>query len=118
MADATETITAAVSDRICNHMNKDHGDAVLLYAQYFGALSTAEAATLLKIDGEGMDLQVTIADGIQPLRIPFPRPLADAKDAHVVLVEMMKTAQGVGDQGVGDQGAENQGTENQGVGEA
>ena len=94
MADATETITAAVSDRICKHMNKDHGDAVLLYAQYFGALSTAEAATLLKIDGEGMDLEVTIADEVQPLRIPFPRPLADSKDAHVVLVDMMKTAQG------------------------
>ena len=103
MAEATEIITAAVSDRICNHMNKDHGDAVLLYAQYFGALPTAAAATLLKIDGEGMDLQVTIADGVQPLRIAFPRPLADSKDAHVVLVEMMKTAQGSVNPGGDDQ---------------
>jgi putative heme iron utilization protein len=95
MADATETITSAVSDRICNHMNKDHADAVLLYAQHFGALSTAEAATLLKIDAEGMDLQVTIENSLEKLRIPFPRPLADAKEAHVVLVEMMKAAQGV-----------------------
>ncbi|MEY2977224.1 MAG: DUF2470 domain-containing protein [Prochlorotrichaceae cyanobacterium] len=95
MADATETITSAVSNRICNHMNKDHADAVLLYARHFGELSTAEAATLRSIDAEGMDLEVTIADNLENLRIPFPRPLGDAKEAHVVLVEMMKTAQGV-----------------------
>ncbi|MFZ4665660.1 MAG: DUF2470 domain-containing protein [Prochlorotrichaceae cyanobacterium] len=93
MTETPEMITAAVSDRICKHMNKDHGDAVLLYAQYFGSLPQAEAATLLQIDPAGMDLTVTIASREESMRILFPRPLVEAKDAHGVLVEMMKEAQ-------------------------
>jgi putative heme iron utilization protein len=101
MADTSELITPAISDRICKHMNKDHGDAVLLYAQHFGAMTPAAAATMLQIDTEGMDLAVTLPEHTdpQPLRIPFPRPLADAKAAHIVLVEMMKEAQGKEAQG-------------------
>ena len=102
MADTPEMITPAVSDRICKHMNKDHADAVLLYAQYFGSVLEAETATLIQIDDTGMDLTVTIASSVsasepreQSVRVPFARPLADAKDAHVVLVEMMKEAQGL-----------------------
>lgn len=36
-----DTLFANVSARICNHMNEDHGDAVVLYAQAFGGLTTA-----------------------------------------------------------------------------
>lgn len=92
-----EIISSAVSDRICNHMNKDHQDAVLLYAQYFGGLATATAAQLLTVDHLGMDLLVQLPEAPETtLRIPFQEPLADSKAAHVVLVEMMKEAQGNG----------------------
>jgi putative heme iron utilization protein len=40
-----------------------------------------------------MDLTVTIASREESMRILFPRPLVEAKDAHGVLVEMMKEAQ-------------------------
>ena len=39
-----------VSDRICKHMNQDHADAVVQYAQAFGGMPEATAATLLAID--------------------------------------------------------------------
>lgn len=90
----SEIITPAVSDRICKHMNKDHGDAVLLYAQFFGKRDDAEQAQMLALDETGMDLEITVATTTEPLRIPFPKTLTDAKEAHTVLVDMMKEAQG------------------------
>ena len=86
----SEAITAPVSDRICKHMNKDHGDAVLLYAQKFGDTPAATAATMKAIDATGMDLEATVADEPVPVRVVFERTLTDAKDAHQVLVEMLK----------------------------
>lgn len=85
-----EAITPAVSDRICKHMNNDHGDAVLLYAQKFGNATTATAATMKAIDTTGMDLDATVDGQNATVRVSFERPLADAKDAHHVLVEMLK----------------------------
>ena len=87
MADA---ITPAVSDRICKHMNDDHADAVLLYAQKFGNATDATSAIMKAIDTNGMDLDATVNDQNTPVRVSFERPLADAKDAHHMLVEMLK----------------------------
>ena len=90
----SEIITSAVSDRICNHMNKDHAEAVLTYAQYFGKRNDANAAEMLALDEAGMDLSITVNEQSEKLRIPFPQTLANAKDAHTVLVDMMKEAKG------------------------
>ena len=87
MADA---ITPAVSDRICKHMNDDHADAVLLYAQKFGNATAATDAIMAAIDTTGMDLNATVNGQNTPIRVSFDRPLADAKDAHHKLVEMLK----------------------------
>ncbi|MBT9315684.1 DUF2470 domain-containing protein [Leptothoe spongobia] len=87
MADA---ITATVSDRICKHMNDDHADAVLIYAQKFGNTTEATGATMKAIDTTGMDLDATVNGQSTLVRISFERPLVDAKDAHHVLVEMLK----------------------------
>jgi putative heme iron utilization protein len=92
----SEPITAAVSDRICKHMNQDHADAVLMYARVYGKAITATAATMDAIDSEGMNLNAEVEDATVPLRIIFDRPLADAKDAHLVLVEMLKQPQADG----------------------
>ncbi len=86
----SEAITSPVSDRICKHMNDDHADAVLLYAQKFGDATTATAAIMKAIDATGMDLDATIDGQSTPVRVSFERPLTDAKDAHHVLVEMLK----------------------------
>jgi putative heme iron utilization protein len=83
-----------VSDRICKHMNKDHGDAVALYAQVYGQIPEATGAQLLKIDAAGMDLQVQVGEASQALRIAFDHTLVDAKDAHVTLVEMVNQVRG------------------------
>jgi putative heme iron utilization protein len=86
----SEAITAAVSDRICKHMNKDHADAVLTYAKVYGQQTSATAATMDAIDPEGMDLTAQVDGATVPVRVAFDHPLADAKEAHHVLVDMLK----------------------------
>jgi len=88
-----DPLTAQVSDRICQHMNEDHSDAVLLYAQTYGDTPQAEAATLESIDQDGMNLLATVADQSVPLRIPFDHALQDSEDAHHTLIAMLKQVQ-------------------------
>lgn len=87
-----EPITVAVSDRICRHMNKDHGDAVLFYATVYGNQPAATTAAMTAIDPEGMTLEVTVAGQTTSLRVPFDHRLTGAEDAHQTLVAMLRTA--------------------------
>jgi putative heme iron utilization protein len=73
-------------------MNEDHADAVLLYAQVYGNTATAISAAMLKIDAQGMDLLARNETSEIPVRVTFDHELQDAKEAHHVLVEMMKQA--------------------------
>lgn len=88
----SEPITPAISDRICKHMNEDHPEALVLYAKVFGDFPLAEAAQMVAIDPEGMNLSVRIDGEILPVRIEFERTLQDAEDAHHTLIEMVKQA--------------------------
>ena len=90
----SDSITAAVSDRICKHMNDDHADAVLTYVQFFGSTQAATAAKMDSIDPEGMNLTAEVEGASVPVRVTFNHPLADAKEAHHVLVDMLKQARG------------------------
>ena len=81
-----------VSSRICKHMNEDHANAVLLYAQHFGRVANATKAEMLKIDSVGMDLTVQVSEETLPLRIEFDHNLVDSEDAHHTLIAMVKQA--------------------------
>ncbi len=87
-----EVFSKKVSDRICKHMNDDHEDAVVLYATAYGKVDNVSAATMDAIDAEGMDLTAQVDGQAQSVRVPFAKPLADAKEAHDVLVDMLKSA--------------------------
>jgi len=85
---------AEVSDRICKHMNKDHADSVVFYATEYGGVTDVTTAEMISIDSQGMDLTISVDGTTQPLRIAFDHELADAKEAHHVLVEMLKPTKG------------------------
>ena len=91
MSDKSEVITPQVSDRICRHMNKDHAEAVLTYAQRYGQQTEATAATLTAIDHTGMDLHAQVNGETLPVRVAFDHELKDAADAHHTLVAMLKS---------------------------
>ncbi|MGK7932884.1 MAG: DUF2470 domain-containing protein [Microcystaceae cyanobacterium] len=88
----TDSITPEISDRICQHMNEDHADAVLLYAQVFGNAENVTQAQMLSIDSLGMDLNVKSGTNDPTLRVTFDHPLKDAEDAHHTLITMVKQA--------------------------
>lgn len=90
----SELINPAVSDRICKHMNNDHADAVLTYVQVFGSTEAATAATMDSIDATGMNLTAQVDGSSMPVRVNFDHPLESAQEAHHVLVDMLKKAQG------------------------
>ncbi len=89
MADA---LTDAVSQRICRHMNQDHADAVVLYAQFYGQVPAATAAQMSSIDTHGMDLMAQVDGAAVPVRVEFDHPLKDSEDAHHTLIDMIKQA--------------------------
>ncbi|MEM8778336.1 MAG: DUF2470 domain-containing protein [Cyanobacteria bacterium P01_G01_bin.49] len=88
----SESITPAISDRICQHMNDDHQNAITLYAKVFGKMPEAETALMESIDQEGMNLTVQVKDKTIPLRITFDHYLQDSEDAHHTLIDMVKQA--------------------------
>jgi putative heme iron utilization protein len=87
-----DPITSAISDRICQHMNEDHAEAVLMYAKVYGNSSTAQTAVMKSIDPQGMDIIAQVNDESVSLRIPFERELQDSEDAHQTLIAMVKAA--------------------------
>lgn len=88
----SEAITPAISDRICKHMNDDHGDTLVLYVKAFGNSPEAESAKMVSIDPQGMDFSAHIKGETVPVRVKFDRELKDAEDAHHTLIEMVKQA--------------------------
>jgi putative heme iron utilization protein len=77
-------------------MNKDHADAVVLYAQAFGNVADATSAEMVSIDAEGMNLTAQVGEETVPVRVNFDHVLADAEDAHHTLVAMLKQVRASG----------------------
>ena len=82
----SEPINKSSSTRICNHMNKDHQDAVNAYAKYYGKIETFKSAKMTSLSPESIELKIDD----QNIEIPFDHVLQDCSDAHKTLVKMIK----------------------------
>ena len=82
----SEPITPESITRICNHMNKDHEDAVNAYAKYYGKIKTFKSAKMISLSKESIELKIDD----QTLEIKFDHILLDCSDAHKTLVRMIK----------------------------
>lgn len=85
-------MTEAERDAAIMHMNADHGDAVLLYAQVFGELPDAQRATMTGLDEDAMGLSVQTSSGSRNVTIPLASPAATLDAARAVLVDMAREA--------------------------
>ena len=83
---AADPLTAAVSDRICKHMNDDHAEAVVAYARHYGGVADPQTARMVAITSAAMELEV---DG-QAVTVSFDHQLTDSEDAHRTLVTMLR----------------------------
>ena len=82
----SEPINQESSKRICNHMNKDHKDAVNAYAKYYGKIETFRSAKMTSLSPESIEIQIDD----QTIEIQFDHVLQDCSDAKKTLVSMIK----------------------------
>jgi putative heme iron utilization protein len=80
---------------IVTHMNQDHSDANLLYAQKLAGLDTATEATLVGIDRYGLTLQAATPEGPRKARVPFEEPLTSAAEARPAVIALLGRARAI-----------------------
>lgn len=76
---------------ILQHMNADHGDALILLARVFGGVDSEEAV-MTSVDRLGFHVRMKTAEGMRSARIAFTSEVKGPLDARKVLVEMTQKA--------------------------
>jgi putative heme iron utilization protein len=76
---------------IIQHMNADHGDALILLARAFVGIEAQEAA-MTSVDRLGFHVRLKTQDGTRGTRIAFPREVTTLSEAREVLVDMTAQA--------------------------
>jgi heme iron utilization protein len=76
---------------IIQHMNTDHGDALILLARVFSGIESQEAS-MTSVDRLGFHVRVKTQDGARYARIAFLREVSSPTQAREVLIEMVGQA--------------------------
>jgi hypothetical protein len=79
---------ADVATGIIEHMNGDHGDALILIARTSAGIECQEAA-MTAVDRLGFNLRLKTHEGLRGTRVAFPREVTNSAEARVALVEMV-----------------------------
>ncbi|MEO0508970.1 MAG: DUF2470 domain-containing protein [Verrucomicrobiota bacterium] len=90
--DQTPPFSSSDVARMIEHMNDDHADSVLAYAQHFGKRPAATSATLVDVKPTEMQLKINTAVGEEELVIAFDHQLESGHDAHMTMIKMSKAA--------------------------
>lgn len=77
---------------IVEHMNTDHQEANLLYAQQLASLETATSASMVSVDTYGFTLKVETPDAPRMARLGFAKPVATSGEARHALIDLLQTA--------------------------
>jgi putative heme iron utilization protein len=80
-----------VARGIIDHMNRDHADALVTYAKFYGG-EDADAATMASVDRLGFTLRFRHGQRRGSVRVAFPREVRTAEDGRTVLIEMLRQA--------------------------
>lgn len=80
------------AERIVDHMNEEHPEALTDYADAFADVSDVQDARMTGIDADGFDLVVEAGGETRPVRIEFDTPLRSVDDARSTLVHMAMAA--------------------------
>ena len=76
---------------IVEHMNRDHADALLVFARVLARAET-DQASMVSVDRLGFKLRLRQGERVWSARIPFPREVTTAQESRVVLIEMLRDA--------------------------
>ena len=76
---------------IIQHMNTDHGDALIVLARVLAGIESQEVA-MTSVDRLGFHVRLKTQDGMRGARIAFSREVTTPAEARTVLVEMVAQA--------------------------
>jgi heme iron utilization protein len=79
---------------IIQHMNTDHGDALVLLTKAFAGIE-AQEAKMTSVDHLGFHLRLKTHDGTRGARIASLREVRSPAEARTVLVDMTGQARGI-----------------------
>ena len=82
---------APTAEHICTHMNDDHADANLRYAQQLAGLPDATAATMTAVDRHGFTLRVSTPSGPRVARLGFPDPVSSTDEVRRAVIDLLAT---------------------------
>jgi heme iron utilization protein len=82
---------AEAAQGILDHMNADHGDALVLLTRVHAKIE-AESATMTAVDRLGFHVRLQTPEGMKGARIAFLREVSTPMETRTVLVEMVKQA--------------------------
>jgi heme oxygenase (biliverdin-IX-beta and delta-forming) len=82
---------ADTAAEIIQHMNTDHGDALILLARVFAGIESQEIS-MISVDRLGFHVRVKTQDGTRGARIAFLWVVTNPAEARKVLVEMVGQA--------------------------
>ncbi|MEM7142497.1 MAG: DUF2470 domain-containing protein [Actinomycetota bacterium] len=86
----TGDFSADEKAQMIEHMNDDHDDACLVYAQRYLDVPTARSATMTDITRSTMTLDIARDDGTsESATYTFERPLTSVEDAALFLALMV-----------------------------
>jgi putative heme iron utilization protein len=77
---------------ILSHMNGDHADAVLAYAQALASIPTAISATMTAVDRYGFELTAVTPAGPKAARLAFATPLTTTDEVRKAMVSLVREA--------------------------
>ncbi|HET7875407.1 MAG TPA: DUF2470 domain-containing protein [Methylomirabilota bacterium] len=78
---------------ILEHMNRDHPDALRLYARAYAG-EEAEEARMVAVDRLGFKLRLRSGERRWSCRVGFPRPVRSVEECRAALIEMLAEARG------------------------
>jgi heme iron utilization protein len=84
---------AGFAAEIIEHMNADHGEALLAITRHLGRLA-AEEATLVSCDRLGFSVRARTAEGMKGTRIQFAAPVTSRDEARKAFVAMTRESRG------------------------
>jgi heme oxygenase (biliverdin-IX-beta and delta-forming) len=73
---------------IIEHMNRDHGDALLVFARVLGGIA-ADAAEMVAVDRLGFRLRIRTGPELTARRIAFPAEVTSLGAARTTLIAML-----------------------------
>ena len=79
---------AETATEIIQHMNTDHGDALILLARVLAGIESNEVA-MTSVDRLGFHVRLKTQDGMRGARIAFLREVSSPAEGRKVLVEMV-----------------------------